>query len=449
MTSRKLRHRLAFVGALSFAAGLAQMSGCAEGTQQDVVDSGSDVIRKPRPNGEGGAGEGGVVCTATPCVIDIAAGGTHTCALIADGTVRCWGDGEAGELGSGDAGTLSESAKPVPVGGVAGATHIASGGQFATSIDYGVSCAGTPAGPTCWGSNEYGMLGRGAALAFDTEPHADPAVVTGFTTDAVVALGQSHACAIAGTSVSCWGSNTYQQLGQGPMDGGGPFATPVAVTLPAGKNPVDIAAGFAHTCVILDDKSVACWGYNGEAECGLAPVGSNYYQATPYVVPGVVAAHIAAASYHTCVVTPDGTVQCWGYDYMGLLGNPGDGGYAQGVLDIAMPGGKKAIQIAAGTETTCALLDDGTVACWGYDTYGQAGISPDSGTNVVSTPTLVDGVGLAEQISMGSTGQHACARIHGGSVKCWGANNYGQLGASSTEAGTLGTMSATPVDVQF
>ena len=292
------------------------------------------------------------------------------------------------------------------------------------------------------------MLGRGSSLAIDTTPHPDPAAVTGFTADAVVSIGQYHACAISGTSVSCWGSNTYQQLGEGVMDGGGPFTTPVSVTLPGGKKPVEIATGFAHTCVILDDKSVACWGYNGEAECGIAPVGSNYYQSTPYVVPSVVAAHVAAGSYHSCVVTPDGQVQCWCYDYMGLLGNPGDGGYSQGVLDIAMPGGKKATAIAAGTMTTCALLEDGTVACWGYDTYGQAGVAPDAGA-VVTTPTLVAGIGLAEQISMGSTGQHACARIHGGSVKCWGANTYGQLGASSSEAGVVGSMSATPVDVQF
>ncbi|MGH7326920.1 MAG: RCC1 repeat-containing protein, partial [Polyangiaceae bacterium] len=134
---------------------------------------------------------------------------------------------------------------------------------------------------------------------------------------------------------------------------------------------------------------------------------------------------------------------------MGLLGNPGDGGYTQGVLDIAMPGGKKATEIAAGTETTCALLEDGTVACWGYNTYGQAGVSTDSGVEVVTTPAVVGGVALAEQITMGTAGEHVCARIHGGSVKCWGANNFAQLGASTSEAGVVGAMSATPIDVQF
>lgn len=451
MRSRSFRLWIFAGGALSFAAGLGQLSGCAEGTQAEIHDAAPDIVFHPRPGGgEGGTGgEGGITCTATPCVVDVAVGGSHTCAVIADGTVRCWGDNMSGELGTGgEGGTVSQSSTPLTVSGVSGAHRIAAGGMYASSTyDYGVTCAVTSAGPACWGSNQYEMLGRG--LFADGLPHADPEPVVTLTGDALLALGQTHACALLGTSFACWGSNTYQQLGSGLLDGSTEFSSPVPVALPSGKKALEAANGFAHTCAILDDHTVACWGYDGEGECGFTTA-SPYTVGTPTVVTGVSnAARVSAGGYHTCVILGDGSVQCWGYNYQGLLGTPSDGGYTAGPSTIAMPGGHKAIDIAAAFESTCAALDDGTVACWGYNQYGQSGAPLDaSPTQILATPTIVPGVSEAEQVASSAGSYHVCARIHGGTVKCWGSNTYGELGASA-EGGSVGTSSSTPVDVAF
>ncbi|MEO8796984.1 MAG: hypothetical protein ABI551_03790, partial [Polyangiaceae bacterium] len=361
----------------------------------------------------------------------------------------------AGELGlSADGGATTQSATPIVVAGVTGALTIAAGGLYpSSSYDYGVTCAVMSTGPQCWGSNQYGMLGRGDALANDALPHPAPAPVTGLTSYVDLTLGQTHACANTAAGVMCWGYNEYQGLGAGPLDGGVYVDTPVQAQLPGGKKALAISNGFGHTCAVLEDRTVACWGYNAEGSCGVPPpAGGTTYTQAPIVVPGISnAAHVASGSYHSCVTTTDGALWCWGYNYQGSIGVAGDGGYVVAPVQIAMPDSHKAANVVAGTYTTCALLDDGTVACWGNDTYGQAGVALDAATTgVVPTPTIVSGVGKVRKLAMGSGGQHVCALVYGGSVKCWGMNELGQLGVATSEGGTaIGTSTNVPVDVQF
>lgn len=454
----KLRVGIAMAGAISFAAGLGQLAACATaGDETSPADAGSDIAFHPRPpTSRDGSAEGGPTCAADPCVVRVAVGGAHSCAVIQDGTVRCWGDNFAGELGAsasdaGDAAALgTQSQTPVVVGGLEGIVGLAAGGPFSSgSYDGDMTCAFSTSGPPqCWGSNEYAMLGNGAAP--DNLSHPTPGPVGTLTASSIVSLGQTNGCAITSGAISCWGENSYQQLGQ-PLDGGFGSSTPVAVTLAAGKKAVQSASGYAHTCVVLDDGTVTCWGYDFYGQCGTTP-NAQYTQPTPVVVAGLSGiAEVAAGSYHTCARSTAGAVQCWGYNYEGALGNGSwDGGYQDPTpVTALLPAGRKATEIVAGTYSTCALLDDGTVACWGFNTYGQTGIVPDGGLGIAATPVIVAGVEGAQQIAMGAGSEHVCARLSTGGVRCWGANTSGQLGASTTDAGTGLTMSATPLDVAF
>ncbi len=450
----KLRATIAIGGAMFIAGGLGQLSACATAGEDSIIDAGTDVIFHPRPPPSGDGSVEASVCSSDPCVVSIALGGIHSCAIISDGTVRCWGNDFAGELGeaagdggAGDSGV--DTTTPRAVAGATGVVGIAAGGPFgSTTYDDDVTCAfTTTAPPNCWGSNEYDMLGRGTAP--DTLAHPDPAAVLTLTPASIISLGQTSGCAITAGALSCWGQNTYQQLGS-PLDGGFGSSTPVPVALPGGKKALEVGSGYGHSCAVLEDGTVACWGYDFYAQCGTIPTGST--QPTPVLVAGLSGvAHVALGSYHSCALSTAGVVQCWGYNYEGSLGTGGwDGGYQDPTpLTAILPTGRKATEIAAGTYTTCALLDDGTVACWGFNQYGQTGLVPDGGLGIVAVPTVVAGVTGATQIAMGAGGEHVCARLGTGGVKCWGANGSGQLGASSGDGGSGVAMSATPLDVAF
>jgi alpha-tubulin suppressor-like RCC1 family protein len=455
----KLRFGIAMGGAISFAAGVAQLSACATAGDGDtIVDAGADIVFHPRPTGSSdGSAADASTCTADPCVLRIAAGGAHTCAVIQDGTVRCWGDNYAGELGASDGGladggTPAFNQTPIVVSGITGAVGIAAGGPFSSgSYDGDMTCAfSTTGAPQCWGSNEYDLLGNGAAN--DTIAHPIPSPVATLSAASIISLGQTVGCAITSGALACWGENNYQQLAQ-PLDGGFGSSTPVTISLPDGKKALQSASGYGHTCAVLDDNTVACWGYGYYGQCGTIGAPPYYDQSTPAIVAGLAnITEVAAGSYHSCALDKTGAVQCWGYNYEGMLGNgPGDGGGFQNPtpVSVLLPTGRKAAQIVAGQYSTCALLDDGTVACWGFNTYGQMGFAPDGGAGVSSTPVIVAGVSGATQLAMGAGSEHVCARLATGGVKCWGANTSGQLGASSGDAGPGLASSPTPLDVVF
>ncbi len=337
----------------------------------------------------------------------VAAGGSHTCALTASGQAKCWGANTFGELGNGAAGGLA-TPNPTPLG-VAGLTA----GVEAIAAGANHTCALTGAPKVvCWGSNQYGQLGGGARST--QQAHA-PAAVLGLGKALAIAAGDGHTCAVtAAARVRCWGLNGNGQLGDGTTVA---RRAPVAVRGLAGIRAID--AGGLHTCALSNAGAVYCWGFNQFGQLG---DGTTIERRTPIRVSGLPSSirQIATGGLHTCALTRAGTVECWGWNKTGQLGN---GSTRTRRLPVAVRGLRNVRAIAAGDSYTCALTSAGTVVCWGWNANGQLG---DGTTRTRPTPVPV--TGLRGVTAIAAAASHTCALTTSGRVECWGSNSYGQLG---------------------
>ena len=365
-------------------------------TQQFTAQSGTTLNL-----GEGGA---------------VAAGYEHTCALLSDGTVRCWGSNQFNQLGNG---TAINSSTQVAVSGLSGVTAIAAGEVH--------TCALLSDGTVkCWGNNAKSQLGDGSTINRTT-----PVAVSGLSGATAIAAGSSHSCALlSGGTVKCWGDNTTGELGNGSTTSS---STPVAVSGLSGATAIASGGGglAQDTCALLSNGTVKCWGQNNVGQLGN---GSNTNSSTPVAVTGLSGATaIAVGDQHTCALLSDGTAKCWGYGAWGQLGN---GSTTGSFTPVAVTGLSGATAVAAGFFHSCALLSNGTVQCWGYNSNGQLG---DGTTTNRLTPVAVSSLSGATAIAAGY--EHTCALVSDGTMKCWGYNAVGQLGG-----GTLAD-STTPVTV--
>ncbi|MDD5182065.1 MAG: NosD domain-containing protein [Candidatus Nanoarchaeia archaeon] len=272
------------------------------------------------------AGIGTRLVLGADSAIQVSAGGHHTCALLNNGNITCWGyniEGQAENYTQGDA------------------TQVSGGGHY--------TCALLNNGNiTCWGYNSDGQSNN------YTQGDA-----------AQVSAGGYHTCALLNNgNITCWGNNFYGQSNN-YTEG----------------DATQISAGEAHTCALLDNGNITCWGHNdyGQSEnytqgdatqvsagqeytCALLNNGNitcwgnnDYGQSNNYTQGG--ATQVSAGGYHTCALLNNGNITCWGYNDNGQAEN-----YTQG----------DATQVSAREIHTCALLNDGNITCWGYNADGQS-----------------------------------------------------------------------------
>ncbi|MFA7542328.1 MAG: hypothetical protein WCZ02_09625, partial [Lysobacterales bacterium] len=353
-------------------------------------------------NGQlGNGGESHGQPTATPVqglagVLAIAAGHHHSCAVVAGGTLKCWGANSQGQAGVGETSLPTFGRLPVAVQGLgSGVVALGAGGEH--------TCALTSAGAVkCWGRNTSAQLGDGSSARRQA-----PVTVTGLPPGVQrVSAGEEHGCALAAGAVHCWGSNHYRQLGAPGALGPHP---PVVVNLPAGVTT--ISAGGYHTCALSGAGRVSCWG--------MAPFASGNGG------PGTLAelfsgvAAVAAGGGHSCVLTDTGAVRCWGDNSSGQFGYFGDDSPYQTVPIGGLSPGVQALSAGAGH--SCARSTSGRIECWGSSTWGQGG---DPG------PVTYLGLGNGVQ-SVSAGGYHNCV-VTGAAARCWGNNAFGQLGDGST-----------------
>ncbi|HWC10637.1 MAG TPA: Ig-like domain repeat protein [Acidimicrobiales bacterium] len=246
-----------------------------------------------------------------------------------------------------------------------------------------------------------------------------------------VAAGWNHSCALTSTGgVKCWGANEFGQLGDGTTT---PRSSPVDVVGLA-SGVVAIAAGGQRTCALTSAGGVKCWGSNVFGGVG---DGTTTDRHTPVDVSGLASGvvAIAAGAFHTCAVTSAGAAKCWGGNEFGELGNGTTVPSGVPVDVVGLSSGVTAI--TAGGRQTCALNTAGGVKCWGHNHAGQLG---DGGGNNQRTP--VDVAGLSRGgVEIDAGGRHTCARLSTGGLKCWGRNDFGQVGDGTA------TDRITPVDV--
>jgi alpha-tubulin suppressor-like RCC1 family protein len=414
----------------------------------------------------------------------IVAGNAHTCVLTGQDQVRCWGDNQFGQLGYGNAIDVGDATTRLPFTAgdvpfpVDPMTHRPFDPVVQLVAGSNHTCVLQASGVVyCWGDNRFGQLGYNR-----TDNLGDGEPVTSFGTVTLggiatrIAAGGDHTCAVMqGGALRCWGRNDFGQLGRGNTANIGDNETVDSagnVDLGTGITVKDLALGTSHTCALLTTGAVRCWGRNAEGQLGYGH-GNNLGDNEPINnLPNVsltgTVRKVVAGQFHTCALTVNNTLRCWGRDVEGQLGQivpglvvfdsngnfstAGSAGLNWGDQSNELPSnlpsdiniGAPVADVAADNFHTCALSTDGQLKCWGLGSNGQLGYG-----NLLNQPTpLAAGVNLdgitASQVAAGAS--HTCALRSNGSVRCWGAGNDGRLGRGNTTTSSTATGN---VDVQI
>ncbi len=332
------------------------------------------------------------------------------------------------------------------------------------------------------------LAGTGIVTVTDSAMNTNSANVYHITPVDIISNWSYHVCALysgliySNHKLKCWGYNASGQLGLGVSGSVGDSATELGYGLPfvdvgTGRYVKKVATGWHHTCAILDNDQVKCWGQGTYGQLGygntssLGATSATMGDNLAYVDLGTgrTAKEIYAFGYRSCAILDNNALKCWGRNITGQLGqgdvvNRGDnaGEMGDSLIPVDLGTGRYAVKIAGTESTTCALLDNGSLKCWGlgqtatysgvsYTYYGELGLETNNKTwgdgasemgDTLPTVNLNIGANSISDIVGGRA--FYCALISNGDVKCWGRNNNGQLGKDSTTniGDTVGSMSS-------
>lgn len=362
-----------------------------------------------------------------PIVPALVTGRSHTCGLTDQGRSYCWGDNSSGQLGDGTTNNMSS-----PGDGrnglqfvllAAGSAHTC--GLTATRTAY------------CWGNNNYGQLGSVTAGSIGLLP----AAVEGWHAFTTLTAGGNHTCGLTTAGAAyCWGNNGQGQLG---VEGGaGSRITPVPVG--GGHRFTSLIAGGAHTCGLTATGAAYCWGSNSSGQFGNGDVVFTPHGTPLQVATATPFLELAAGEWHTCGLTTEQTVYCWGVNSHGQLGNGGGTGI-QPVPTLVGGGDNTFVTIATGSWHTCAIDSGNSAYCWGRNDYGQVGDGVMGQRNIpvpVRTPE--------PDVTLLAVGElYTCGLTTAGVAYCWGDNRVGQFGNMEATAVPTPNPVSAATGVQF
>lgn len=332
-------------------------------------------------------------------------------------------------------------------------TQISAGGEFTCGLARGGIAH-------CWGENQWGQLGNGIATGFYAPISSPVAALTDIRFRSIeaddVQDGRSgHACAVAvDGSAYCWGSGAWGMLGDGRHGEGIPvYSNPFPTRVSSVGEVRQTALGGSHTCLLTTDGSTWCAGSNFWGEIGIADMtsacpGTGEYCVLQFnKVPGALQfTSLVAGDHHNCGLLASGDTWCWGLDITGNV--------SRVPAPVAVPGGFRFKILAAGGLNTCGVAEDDFAYCWGQSWFGETGTGNASpGRYLVTSPTRVTTLERFVQFALGL--RHGCGLTADGRVFCWGLNDSGELGATtsvicgdpSIPNAALGSCSPTPIAV--
>lgn len=298
-------------------------------------------------------------------VKEVSISGGSSCVVLTDGRVACWGDNAQGQLGNG---STVNSAAPAFVTGISTATDISLGGTQACAVL-------ASGGVRCWGQGYLGSVAPSQSLT--------PVDVPGITDAVQVSVGLAVCVRLGSGGVTCWG-------------GRGVLADPMPLPVPNIASAIDIAVDAAGACSVLADGTMQCW------ESTTTDTSSN-----PVPIPSVSGALRVSRGGITCALLAAGSAQCWANDAVPAMKTK-----APEVIEL--PG---SFALTTGSQTSCAVANDGTVLCWGYGPLG------DGSSDQSAVPVPV--VGLTTSINVSYGVNHGCAVLADGTVRCWGREQSG------------------------
>jgi alpha-tubulin suppressor-like RCC1 family protein len=419
--------------------------GAGGGNCAQTVDNGTSISLTATPSaGSEFGGWGGACSGTTPaCTVtmngnksavayfrttQVATGAFHTCAMKVDGTVECWGRNNEGQLGRGTTQNLNNDF-PTAVTFAGSVVAIAAGAYH--------SCALLAGGTIqCWGRNDELQVGNASGAS----PISAPTNIRSFA--AVPALGIAaggyHSCAVMSDgTVMCWGDNRNQQVTTGAF-----ASTHTAQTVTGVAGATTVSAGAYHNCALVGGGGAVCWGYNNDGETGTTTSPSNTVAISAVQIDAATGAGINGTSnfggWHSCAVLTTGAVSCWGHNGFGALGNGTTAPPTPLGTPITASLMGTASAVASGGFHTCAIAA-GAVSCWGANDSAQLGRGTIGGT--IPIPGVIVGA-PSPAMSVDAGGYHTCAVFSGANdVRCWGRNNEGQVGraANNTSVNTVTT----------
>jgi alpha-tubulin suppressor-like RCC1 family protein len=372
----------------------------------------------------------------------LASGDNHTCALAADGKIWCWGRNAEGQLGNNSTALSSTSVLVITSDftDFDAFTQVSAGANHTCGVD-------SRGRAFCWGENTHGQLGNNT----DVSSLKPVLVNTDSLTKAVafveVKAGRSHTCArTAQGEIYCWGESANGQLGA-------PYAnvdkwTPMGVQASGSliNNAVQLEVGGSHTCYITSESKLFCWGSNNKGQLGNNSLSSSQLPVAidfgSYLSPRSNK-QISAGGSNTCSLNQKGQILCWGNGAEGRNGS-GTSNYEIPTLTVTtgVSAGQYFTQMSTGGEHACGITADGKAYCWGKNAEGQVG---NSNTSNQGSPVAVTITGINPFLGFTKirTGQsHTCALHADGVIYCWGYGFFGQLGRNSQ------TSAVSPVAVQ-